>query len=188
MADNPHLLATAQEVGEEGAATMTPVMPHCEHTDGELNRLYPSLVAPPDGGLDDGDVDERDGVYQHGLALADRIREQTISEGRRKRPLASVRHPLRQPEQPDGPVCGGVTRGGMSHGRKTGGRGSRDGGNRSGARQYIDGDDGVDDPGDGDGDHGRSCISESDSRDFALLVCDQLLQAFLFKYAHLDHS
>ena len=64
-------------------------MPHLDHTVEELDELYPSLVPPQDDGLQDVDGDERDGVFQHGLKLAARIREVTQFEGRRKRPLQS---------------------------------------------------------------------------------------------------
>jgi len=64
-------------------------MPHLDHTVEELDELYPSLVPPQDDGLQDVDGDEPDGVFQHGLKLAARIREVTQFEGRRKRPLQS---------------------------------------------------------------------------------------------------
>ena len=60
-------------------------MPHIEHPAGELDRLYPSLVPPPDEGLGDGEVDARDDVYQHGLTLAEQIREKTASTRARTR-------------------------------------------------------------------------------------------------------
>jgi hypothetical protein len=144
MADSPHLLATAQDVeatsvdhdsgtlhgsGTPREPTLSlgsgsPVMPHNEHPAGELDRLYPSIVPPPDEGLDDGDADARDGVYQHGLTIAEDIREQTAAEGRRKRPLSMVRQTPRQPDQPSRSVCGGVTRRGQSQdGMAVGGAG-----------------------------------------------------------------
>ena len=97
MADSPHLLATAQDVevtsDDRASGTLhgggtpqecphgsgSPSMPHNEHAADELNRLYPSLVPPPDEMLDDGDADVRDGVYQHGLVLAEAIRSQTAA-------------------------------------------------------------------------------------------------------------
>ena len=122
MADSPHLLATAQDVevtsDDHGGAAEAPTMPHNEHPAGELDRLYPSLVPPPDEGLDDGAADARDGVYQHGLSIAEEIREKTAAEGRRKRPLAMVTCPRapRQPDLPSRSVCGGVTRRGIVDG------------------------------------------------------------------------
>ena len=134
MADSPHLLASAQDVevtsDDHASGTLlgsgspdedstqhlgsgSPSMPHNEYAVDELNQLYPSLVPPPDEMLDDGDVDERDGVYQHGLAIAEEIRKKTAVEGRRKRPLAMVQQTTKRPGQPSCPFRGGVTGRGM---------------------------------------------------------------------------
>ena len=137
-------------------------MPHNEHPAGELDRLYPSLVPPPDEGLDDGDVDARDGVYQHGMMLAEKIREKTAAEGRRKRPLAVLQRLVRQPEQPGRSVCGGVTGRDASHGN---GSGNGVGNVRS----------------DLHGDDGGSAVVHSDSHRFMSQVCDSISQALLFK-------
>jgi len=89
MADGPHLLATAQD--EHVRVDLgSPSMPHLEHSPEELDEMYPSLVPPPDDGLQDADEDKHDGVFQHGLKLAERIRQVTQCEGRRKRPLQSM--------------------------------------------------------------------------------------------------
>jgi hypothetical protein len=51
-----------------------------------LDRLYLSLEAPSDEGLDDMVEPSADGVYQRGLAIAAEIRAQTAVQGRRRRP------------------------------------------------------------------------------------------------------
>ena len=53
----------------------------------ELDRLHPSLVPPDDEQLDDLVNDERDGVYQKGLQMAEEIRSETSLQGRMRRPL-----------------------------------------------------------------------------------------------------
>ena len=57
--------------------------------------------------------------------------------------------------------------------------GDGDGDDDRSRRRHVVDDGEVDALGDGDGDHGRACVS--DSRSFVSLVCDRLLQAFLFK-------
>ncbi len=147
-------------------------MPHNEHAADELNRLYPSLVPPPDGMLDDGDADARDGVYQHGLTIAEDIRHKTAAEGRRTRPLAVVHQTLGQPGQPSRSVCGGMTGWGTLHSTTRGG----DGGH--GAQ--------------GHGVHGRRDApgkrrsSDSEASDFASHICRSVRlvsQALLFKHS-----
>jgi len=64
-----------------------PYMPHSALTQEELDRLHPSLVPPDDEQLDDLVSDERDGVYQKGLQLAEEIRNETSLLGRMRRPL-----------------------------------------------------------------------------------------------------
>ena len=197
MADSPHLLATAQDVEAtsddhdsgtlHGSAALaqahsdlgsgSPVMPHNEHSTGELDRLYPSLIPPPDEGLDDGDVDARDGVYQHGLALAEQLREKTAAEGRRKRPLAVVQPPEGQPGQPGRPVCGGVTGRDGQHSRSAVVRSGNGDGSTDGCKDG-DGKDGSDESG-GSESHVVSCAYDSYAR--ISTVCDSILQAFLFK-------
>ena len=65
-------------------------MPHVALTQEELDRLHPSLVPPCDEQLDDLVSDERDGVYQKGLRLAEEIRSETSLQGRMRRPLLAV--------------------------------------------------------------------------------------------------
>jgi hypothetical protein len=65
-------------------------MPHVALTQEELDRLHPSLVPPCDEQLDDLVSDERDGVYQKGLRLAEEIRNETSLQGRMRRPLLAV--------------------------------------------------------------------------------------------------
>ena len=62
-----------------------PVMPHLEHRGDELDRLYPSLVAPED--LDSGaqeEQDERDTVFQTGKHIASAIVQIAADSGRRR--------------------------------------------------------------------------------------------------------
>ena len=66
----------------------SPCMPHLLHSAIELNQLYPAIEAPPDEPLDDLQQDAQDGVYQHGLRIAEHIRQQTEAEGRRRHPGA----------------------------------------------------------------------------------------------------
>jgi hypothetical protein len=62
------------------------VMPHLSVDKADLDRLYPSLEAPESDRHDDLHNDARDGVYQHGLQIAEEIRAQSESQGRRRRP------------------------------------------------------------------------------------------------------
>jgi hypothetical protein len=149
-------------------------MPHNEHAADELNRLYPSLVPPPDEMLDDGDADARDGVYQHGLTIAEDIRDKTAAEGRRKRPLAVVKQQrtFSQPGQPSRSVCGGVTGRGTLHSTM---RSTTRGGYRGQGRRDAPGQ--------------RRWSSNSDASDFASHVSRSVhlvSEALLFK--HSPHS
>ena len=65
-------------------------MPHNEHDPDEFNRLFPSLVLPPDEGLGDEDGDGRDGAHQRCLEIAETIRATSATEGRRRRPLSET--------------------------------------------------------------------------------------------------
>ena len=65
-------------------------MPHLECTPEELERMYPPIEAPPDDQLDDLQDDNRDGVYQRGLQVAEEIRQQTSKQGRRRRPVEEI--------------------------------------------------------------------------------------------------
>ncbi len=66
----------------------SPIMPHLLHSAMRLDELYPAIEAPPDEPLQDIQQDARDAVYQHGLRIAEHIRQQTEVEGRRRRPGA----------------------------------------------------------------------------------------------------
>ena len=65
-----------------------PCMPHLLDPVHELDARYPPLVAPPDEGLADATDDRRDAVYQHGLGIAEDIRAEVASQGRKRRPDA----------------------------------------------------------------------------------------------------
>ena len=106
--------------------------------------------------LDDGDADARDGVYQHGLTIAEEIRDTTAAEGRRKRPLAVlavVQQSLGQPGRPSHSVCGGVTGRGTLHSTT---RSTTRGGDRGHGRRDVPGQRGS---------------SHSEASDFASHVC-----------------
>jgi hypothetical protein len=135
--------------------------------------LYPSLVPPPDEGLDDGDADARDGVYQHGLTIAEDIREQTAAEGRRKRPVSMVRQTPRQPDQPSRSVCGGVTRRGVVRDAVVDGGGLLRGQRRRLGHVQSDRSESR---------HKSSRVSpSSDLTDICRSACSVLSQALLFK-------
>ncbi len=91
-------------------------MPHIECSPSELERLYPPIQAPPENQLDDLHDDSRDGVYQHGLEIAEEIRQQTSEQGRRRRPSEVPRESQGDaPEAPVSPARATAPRGG-SHG------------------------------------------------------------------------
>jgi hypothetical protein len=81
-----------EEAGPDGQADgeTSPIMPHLTHSPTDLDRLYPSLEAPSDEGLDDMVEPSADGVYQRGLAIAAEIQAQTAVQGRRRRPEAGT--------------------------------------------------------------------------------------------------
>ncbi len=61
-------------------------MPHLELSGSALDRRYPALVAPEDEHLEDLQEESGDSVLQRGFTIAPPIREQTISQGRKRRP------------------------------------------------------------------------------------------------------
>ena len=79
-----------QEEQEEHCTA--PRMPHHELDAAALDREYPSLVAPPDDGLQDIVDDAADSVYQHGLEVAQEISESMAQHGRTRRDLAAAPH------------------------------------------------------------------------------------------------
>ena len=82
-----------QDLGIEddtvGNVERMPVMPHLSVDKADLDRLYPSLEAPESDRHNDIHDDVRDGVYQHGLQIAEEIRAQSESQGRRRRPAST---------------------------------------------------------------------------------------------------
>jgi hypothetical protein len=80
--------AGVEEVAELQEET-SPCMPHLTYSASELDARYPPLVAPEDDGLEDLAEDRRDGVFQHGLGIAEEIRAAVAAEGRRRMPGAS---------------------------------------------------------------------------------------------------
>ena len=119
--------AEEEELVERHEGSDLPIasMPHIEHTGEELDGLHPSLIPPDDEALEDTQNDADDCVYSHGLELAERLRQDTASHGRKRktadtttatvssmsgsggrpttlpRPLRTQRRP-RRPEQPCG--------------------------------------------------------------------------------------
>ncbi len=69
--------AVAGGAGEAPSGETSPVMPHLVHDSNTLDELYPSLEAPQDESLDDLQCDTSDTVFQHGMRLVERIREET---------------------------------------------------------------------------------------------------------------
>ena len=67
-------------------------MPHLEYDCTTLDRLHPSLQAPDDENLEDWQCGDSDAVLRHGMRLAERIREETTLQGRRRRPEPEPRH------------------------------------------------------------------------------------------------
>ncbi len=95
------------EVAEEG----TPWMPHLSLTSEELDKRFPSLVAPDEELLNDDDHYAQDLVLQHGFTLAEKIAEGMVATGRtRHDPLSNVEDRVdsavgTDPCGPDVPSC-----------------------------------------------------------------------------------
>ena len=66
-------------------ADYEPFMPHLSFSEDDLNKYHPSIEAPDD--VDDGreyELDNYDGVFQHGLELVEDIKNKMESQGRRR--------------------------------------------------------------------------------------------------------
>ena len=88
MADAEKEISTCEDQEEYPVGSEVPaLMPHTAYTPSELARLHPPIPAPADEQLDDLQTDDHDSLLQHGLRIADQIREQTSQQGRRRRPL-----------------------------------------------------------------------------------------------------
>ncbi len=108
-------VAAAQSAGGAAAAVETsPIMPHLVYSQEELDQLYPGLEAPEDECLIDLQDDRTDGVYQHGLAVAEKIKKETLAQGRRRRPVAEDGGDGQ--EEPDGKARQAARRGGKAGG------------------------------------------------------------------------
>ena len=59
--------------------------PHLEHSSTDLEVLYPSTAPTDDEAFDDTQDDGDDCVLRHGLRLAERLRQDTASQGRKRR-------------------------------------------------------------------------------------------------------
>ena len=89
MADAERDVGAVQTQEEEHAGETSPCMPHLDLSEAQLERLYPRLEAPDSDQLDDLQDDRCDIVYQHGLEIARKIREQSQAQGRRRRPVTA---------------------------------------------------------------------------------------------------
>ena len=83
--------AQLNDVGEYGessvsASSSSPTMPHLEHSDSELDKLYPSVQTPSEEELVDVADDRQDVVFQSGLRIAEAISLESQTQGRRRRP------------------------------------------------------------------------------------------------------
>ena len=76
VAEHPH--GTMEET--------SPIMPHLVYSATELDHLFPSLEAPREEELHDYNRDATDTVLVHGQKLAEAIRVQSETDGRRRRP------------------------------------------------------------------------------------------------------
>lgn len=108
-------VAAAQSAeGAAAAVETSPIMPHLVYSQEELDQLYPGLEAPEDECLIDLQDDRTDGVYQHGLAVAEKIKKETLAQGRRRRPVAEDGGDGQ--EEPDGKARQAARRGGKAGG------------------------------------------------------------------------
>ena len=74
-------------VGTLDGGERMPIMPHNSLSTAELDRDFPSIVAPKDEHLDDIVNDDDDKVLQAGLREVEKIRQTMRTQGRRRRPL-----------------------------------------------------------------------------------------------------
>ena len=71
--------------GDSAASGETfPVMPHLDLSEEELAAHHPSILAPPEGPLQDFLRDEDDAVYAHGCRIAVSIQGDVDKHGRRR--------------------------------------------------------------------------------------------------------
>jgi hypothetical protein len=73
------------------------IMPHNEMTAEDLDNFYPTIIAPPDEGLDDPINDDNDDIYKHGLEIAAAIADDMTVHGRTRHDYNSHDH-SRQPQ------------------------------------------------------------------------------------------
>ncbi len=83
---------TSQEEtgGAGGAAEASPVMPHIQLSDQELDREYPPMVAPNEDRMEDLAEDLEDPVFETGKHIAESIRQEMRTRGRTRREAARV--------------------------------------------------------------------------------------------------
>ena len=76
---------------EEMVEEVAPWIPHLALSDEDIDRRFPSLVAPDDEGLDDIIRDEDDAMLQHGIKMANDISENMLKYGRTRRDCGELR-------------------------------------------------------------------------------------------------
>ena len=84
-------------------------MPHLEFSEEELEIRHPSLKAPAEEKLEDHLKDGDDGVYNQGLAIAEKIQEEVDELGRRRHATREEKVATRD-EKPLGVMAGSVVR------------------------------------------------------------------------------
>jgi hypothetical protein len=74
------------DANEVGSGVPSVILPHLEFTPADLDHRYPPLQAPDEDHLGDLQEDSHDTVLKAGMAIAQDIRKQGQTEGRRRRP------------------------------------------------------------------------------------------------------
>ena len=70
---------------EEMVEEVAPWLPHLVLSEEDINRRFPSLIAPDDEGLDDLIRDADDQMLQHGIKVANDISDNMLKHGRTRR-------------------------------------------------------------------------------------------------------
>lgn len=80
-------IAEEEELVERHEDSDVPIaiMPHLEYPGEELDGIHPSFTSPDDQALEDTQNDADDCVFCDGLKLAERLRQDTASHGRKPR-------------------------------------------------------------------------------------------------------
>ena len=80
-------IAEEEELVERHEDSDVPIaiMPHREYSGEELDCIHPSFTTPDDQALEDTQNDADDCVFRYGLELAEHLRQDTASHGRKRR-------------------------------------------------------------------------------------------------------